>query len=436
MLLLRLEAMARAAPDSIELHHLIVNETRKLNRARQLFLADISPSGAISITAVTGVAVPDARATLVEGVRSLLEALANERALTEAVDFTLPAYCNNASELASAYPFREMLWVPFIDRSKRVFGGLLSSRESTWTKDEIAITARLADTYAHAIRELVTAPAFRRQRLAFLKRKAPIAIPVAIALLFPVSITALAPAEIMAKDPSIVAAPIDGVIDDIAVDPSATVKAGDVLFRYSDITLRNHAEVARRDVAIAEAKLKQSTLLAIGDQRGRHELGIAQAELELKKAELSFATEQLSRSVVKAPRAGLAVYADRKSLIGKPVATGERIMEIADPSRIEVRVDLAVPDAMALRPDSSVKLFLDVDPLRPLQGQVVRSDYRARASDSDVLVFRTYANVDTSEREIPRIGLRGTAQIYGSKAPLLIYLLRRPISAARQWLGL
>ena len=436
MLLLRIEAMARTAPDQIELHHLIVNETRKLNRARQLFLVDVSPQGAIAIVAVTGVAVPEARAALVDGVRNMMIALAKERPLSEVADFTLPAFCDGANELASGYPFREMLWVPFSDRGKRVFGGLLSSRENTWTKDEIAITTRLSETYAHALRELATAPAFRRQRLEWLKSKALIAIPLALALIFPVSITALAPAEIVAQDPNIVAAPIDGVIERIDVDPSTPVKAGDVLLRYSDITLRNHVEVARRDVAIAEAKLKQSTLLAIGDPRGRHELGIAQAELELKKAELAFAAEQLSRSVVKAPRAGIAVYADRKSLIGKPVATGERIMEIADPAHIEARIDLAVPDAMALRADSAVKLFLDVDPLRPLAGEVVRSDYRARTSDTDVLVFRTFAKIDTASRDVPRIGLRGTAQIYGGKAPLVVYLLRRPISAARQWLGL
>ena len=140
--------------------------------------------------------------------------------------------------------------------------------------------------------------------------------------------------------------------------------------------------------------------------------------------------------MIRAQRDGLAVYADRKALVGKPVATGERIMEIADPASVEVRIDLAVPDAMALKPDSRVKLFLDIDPLEPWPGQVVRSDYRARPSDSDVLSFKTVARLDDGSRRPPRIGLRGTAQVYGDHVPLIVYLLRRPISAARQWIGL
>lgn len=35
----------------------------------------------------------------------------------------------------------------------------------------------------------------------------------------------------------------------------------------------------------------------------------------------------------------------------------------------------------------------------------------------------------------PRIGLRGTAKIYGDRVALIYYLLRRPLAAARQFFG-
>ena len=35
----------------------------------------------------------------------------------------------------------------------------------------------------------------------------------------------------------------------------------------------------------------------------------------------------------------------------------------------------------------------------------------------------------------PRIGLRGTAKIYGERVTLFYYLARRPLAAARQFLG-
>lgn len=110
-------------------------------------------------------------------------------------------------------------------------------------------------------------------------------------------------------------------------------------------------------------------------------------------------------------------------------------MMIADPAHVEVKIDLAVPDAIALKPDSAVKIFLDVDPLRPWSGRVVRSDYRALPSDGDILSFRTTALIDPGGRDLPRIGLRGTAQVFGGSVPFGVFLLRRPISAVRQWIG-
>ncbi|NJM56051.1 MAG: HlyD family efflux transporter periplasmic adaptor subunit [Verrucomicrobiae bacterium] len=247
--------------------------------------------------------------------------------------------------------------------------------------------------------------------------------------------TALAPVEIVAREPAVVAAPIDGVIETVEREPGSTVAAGDVLVRLSDTALRNRYQVAQQDVIVADAKLKQATMLAFADAKGRHELGIAQADLSLKRAEAAFAADLLERSVIRAQRGGLVVYADRKSLIGKPVATGERIMEIADPGHVEARIDLALPDAIALKPDSAVKLFLDVAPLQPLSGHVVRSSYRAQAGEGDVLSFQTYARIETGDGQTPRIGLRGTAQVTGDWTILGMLLFRRPISSLRQWLG-
>ena len=40
-----------------------------------------------------------------------------------------------------------------------------------------------------------------------------------------------------------------------------------------------------------------------------------------------------------------------------------------------------------------------------------------------------------TEDAIPRIGLRGTAKVYGEKVSLFYYLFRRPITYLRQHLG-
>lgn len=433
-LLLNVERQARQCANVAELQHLIANETRKLNRARQIFVAELGGSRGVEISAISAVSAVDRSSMLVAGLHRLLERLGRVRTLSQPVEFTLPAFCDPDSDLATAYPFREMAWVPFLDRTGAPFAGMLLARETVWTADDLSISRRLGEVFEHAWREL--RPSARPLWTIARRWKIAFAAASLLSLAIPVPMTALAPVEIVALDAAIAAAPIDGVIETIDVDPGARVRAGDVLFQFSDTTPRNRRDIAAREVVVAQARVKQQTLIAFGDARGRHELGIAEADLNLKRAEFTFADELLGRTVVRAPRDGVAIYADRKSLIGRPVSTGERIMEIADPGRIESRIDVAMTDVIALKGGGRVKLFLDVDPLRPWSGRISRSDYRARPSDTDVLSLRAFAALDRDERPEPRIGLRGTAQIYGDLVPLGIAIFRRPLSAARQWMGI
>lgn len=433
-LLLGLERQARHCASLTELRQLIANESRKLNRAKQITIADIGADGAVRISAISSISSFDSSSMLIVELSRLLERVGKEHSLSQRVEFTLPAYCESGSDLAVAYPFRELAWVPFVDRRGVAFAGMLLARESIWTSDDLAIAHRLGEVFEHAWRELSppVQPRWTKPR----RWKSALAVGAVLALAIPFPMTALAPVEIVALEPAIVSAPIDGVIDIIVVDPGATVKAGDVLLRYSDTMLRNRRDLAAREVAVAQARIKQQTLIAFGDVRGRHELSVAEADLALKRAELAFADELLARSVVRSPRAGIAIYADRKSLIGRPVSTGEHLMEIAAPDKVESRIDVAMTDAVALKSGAGVKLYLDVDPLRPWSGRITRSDYRARPSDTDVLSIRAFAALDPGGQANPRIGLRGTAQVYGDLAPLGVVIFRRPLSAARQWLGL
>jgi hypothetical protein len=60
--------------------------------------------------------------------------------------------------------------------------------------------------------------------------------------------------------------------------------------------------------------------------------------------------------------------------------------------------------------------------------------YQAEPTTSGILAYRVKAELD-AEDQLPRIGLMGTAKISGNRVPLIYYLFRKPISAARQWLG-
>jgi multidrug efflux pump subunit AcrA (membrane-fusion protein) len=435
--LLAIEADVRSASSRAELLALIANETRKLTRARQIFVAGRSSTGSRSVLAISGLPSVEQSSPLVRDVTILLREIGRDAGHDKARDFDLKAYANQVPDLARAYPFPALAWLPFTSKQvqKLSVDGMLLARTEPWIEADLVVARRLASTYAHALGVIEAQPG-RGSRLLFDRRRLALAGFISLLVLaIPVSMTTLAPAEIAPRAPFVVAAPIDGIVEDVVVEPNAPVVAGQPLVRFVDTTARNRLHLAERELQVASARVKKATQQAFTDVRGRHDLGIALAELELKTAERAFARDVLERSEIKAQKAGVAVYVDKKELIGRPAGTGEKLMLIADPKAVEVHVDMSLGDAIALAPGARVKVFLDADPLDPREAVVVLTDYQARVRPGNTLGFKVVARL-TDDRPSPRLGARGTAQLYGDRVVLGYYLFRRPIAAFRQWSGL
>lgn len=435
--LLKCEAEARAAPTAAELQFLIVNEIRKFARARQAFL--FRRSAHLKIAAISDLVAVDSSAALVMALEDQADRIAEARSKDPLLGFDLSPYAAAAGSGLSTYPFRQALWLPLTARPGRSQGGLLLTREQPWTEADIAIAKRLAATFAHALafHDAESHPLARLGR-ALPSNKTTVAIGLVAALavlLFPVSMTTLAPFEVVPKDPFVVAAPIEGVVEQALVEPNSEIKAGEPLVRFVGTQLRNRLEVAEREVQVAEAHMKQSTQLGFDQAEGRNAVALAAAEHELKIAERNAARDLLARATITAPEAGVALFHDKGALAGKPVALGERIMLLADPAKIEVAIDVAAGDSLLLNPGGRVKVFLDSDPVHPREAVVDYADYQARVRPGESLAFRVTARL-TGDEPLPRLGVRGTAQLYGERVPFGFYLFRRPITALRQWIGL
>ena len=434
--LLKLEAEARKCADTSELALLIVNQTRRLVQARQMFVL-ARQRGEMRLVGVTALPVVDRTAPLTQTIESIAAHLESAGQSGKTCEFRISAYATAGDETAASYPLQDAAWVPFRDRRGDVFGGMILTREVPWQEREIVIATRLAGTFAHAWQALAPVQRLSPSSLLPGRRTALVTAGVLAALGFvPVSLTTLAPVEIVPRDPFVVAAPIDGVVEDIPVEANSSVEPGTLLVKFESTMLRNKLEVAEREVQVAAARLKTTTQLAFADESGRHELAVARADLQLKIAERDFARDLLSKAEIRAPRAGLAVLGDKKELIGRPMSVGQRILEIADPRQVEARIEVPVADAIILKPGARAKLLLDANPLGSIEASVVSTNYQARLSDAQVLSFRITAGLAGAGSTSPRLGARGTAQIYGERVPLGFYLLRRPFAKLRQWTGL
>lgn len=429
--LLQLEKRARGASLE-ELGFVMVNETVSLLRYRQALLWQRQPAG--KIVAVSGVAAPDPYAPYVTWAGRLCAHL-GALGIAEPREFVpgdVPeAIGREWGEWLPPY----LVWVPL----GGTLGALLLARQEPLGEGDRAVLAFLADAYGHAwqarlarrgLRARAAHAGGRRRRLLL----ALLLVAVVGAGFFPVRQSVLAPAEIIPRDPAVIRAPLEGVVYSVLVKPNEEVSAGQVLFTLDPRRLRNQLEVSSRALDAADAELRQARQSAVTDPKARATLPTLQGKLEQQQAEVNYLKDQLARIEVRATEPGLAVFDDPNDWLGRPVAIGERVMLVADPEKVEVEVRLPVADAIDLEIGSPVRLFLNIDPERARDAVLTFASYQPQKGADGVLAYRAKATLNAGD-PLPRIGLKGTAKLYGAEVPLAYSILRRPISAARQWLG-
>lgn len=434
--LVQLGKRARSAATIEELAFIAVNETHQLVPYRQAAMWRRDAKGVGSVLAVSG-------APAIERDAPFGLWLARVMAALDRGDTGAPGRVVGASDLPAELgqewtdwlPARA-IWLLLPDRDGVPLGGLLLARDPPWQEGEGRLLAELADIYGHAWGAL---RGRRRQSWRMLWRrshrvKAAIAVAVFGVFWLPVTQSALAPAEVVPLEPAVVRAPLDGVIEQVVVQPNQEVKADQLLLTLDPNTVQNRLEVARKAQEVAEAEYRQAAQQSLFDDKSRAQLAALQGRLEQRRAEVAYVSSLLDRLSVKADRSGIAVFEDRNDWTGRPVTIGERILTIADPNQAELEIRLSVPDAITLEPGAPIAFFLNVAPERSIGAVLRYASYEATPSPDGVLSYRLKASFNTGQAP-PRIGLRGTAKIYGQRVSLFYFLMRRPLAAVRQVLG-
>ncbi len=426
--IMQIERDVRRARDVAALQFLIANETRRAIGARQVFvLGGGVPAQVVAVSSLSSV---ERQSPVIVWIET------EAKRLAQAADVAAPlqSLLEPTDGVGEVFPFRHALFAMIAAPAGQRCGSVLALRETPFTEADAMVLQRLTETYGHAWGALTG----NRRRWMTARRKVSVAAGCMLGLvalgLLPVPMTALAPVEVAPRATVVMAATMDGAIDQVAVDPSQKVQAGDILFRYLDTQAKGALDIASREVAVAEARLRQVTQLSFVDPAAKRDLAVARTELRLKRAERDFAADLFERTIVRATVDGVAVFADKRELIGRPVATGQRIMDIADPAHTQFRLQVPADDALVLNAANRVRIFMDADPLNPLHARLVRSSPMARATDGGALSFRADAELIESG-PMPALGYRGTAQISGETVTLGFYLLRRPLAALRQRTG-
>lgn len=429
---LQLIARARAATSSAALRFIAVNDSHLLAPYQQAALW-FAGSG---VAALSGVLEVEANAPYAQWVRRVAAALpAHEPRLLRAGD--LPAEL--AADWSDWLP-EYGLWVPF-PFGHGSHGGLLLAREQPWRPAETAHLREWLQTWAR-LYEATARPgvlAGLRARVAAaprLLRRRPLLVAAALLALalVPVRLSVLAPAELVPAEPAVVRAPLDGIVKTFFVRPNDAVRAGQPLFAYDEAANASRLEVAVQALRTAEAEERQYAQLALTDAKARAALATARGQVEERRLEVDYLRGQLQRTQVTAPQDGLVFLDDALEWVGRPVTAGQRLLRLARADDQEIEAWLPVGDAIALPVGAPVKLYLSASPLAPVSGTVRYVAYEAVRRPDGQYAYRVRATLAGPIAH--RTGLKGTARLSGSRVPFVYWVVRRPLAAAREHLGI
>ena len=432
--LLAFETAVREIDNERELIAHFVNAPRRFLPFRQAFyFKRQTKNGAFVVDASSSIAIVDRNVPFIRWLEKIVGRLEGDCGLHEARFFSIPAYCDPEDEEIETYPFAEFLWTPLFDGDVLV-GGYLTSKENAWGQEEAALAERFGALYVHALKALRFQKGLVRKKIFTKKRTSLLMVAFAIIGLIPVHMTALAPSEIISAEPFIVTAPFDGVVKEVLVDQGAIVDIGTSIVAFEDVQRRNDFIVADEKEAVAEARYLRASQSALDDPRTKRDVAITKTEFELAKAEKVYAADLFEKTILKSETSGIAIYTDKRDWIGRPVAAGEAIVEIADPTKVLLAIDLPTKDSLVIEVGAKVKVFLDSNPMQPITAEVTEIAYQARVDKRNTVSYRLTASL-SGDLPPPRIGGQGIAKVYGKRAPFAYAVLRRPLASFRQLTG-
>lgn len=428
-LLLQLERRARQAPAE-ELPYIIVNETADLLPYRQALLWRIDLE---RLEAVSGVAVPDKNSPYALWLKPVLQYFSHPETASSAAIFTAHDVPPELAHDWEEWLPEQGLWMPLASPSGVKYV-LVLFREDDWRDGEVHLLSYLADAYGHAIALTEAAQPSRpwRERLRSKRLQLIITAIIIAALCFPIRQSVLAEAEVIPFHANLIRAPLEGVVEKFFVQPNENVVVGQKLFELDMTQLRSRLSVAEETRDIAKTEYLQTTQLAMLDPAAKAKLAVLKSKWEQQVAEVDYVRSLLARCEVTANKAGVTVFDDPNDWLGKPVTQGEKILAVADPHAVELEIRLPMDDLIELEAGNEILFFSNVTPNRPLSARLSYFSYRASLTPAQVMAYRLKAQFNNTA-DLPRLGYRGVAKLYGTRRPFILWMLRKPIRTVRLW---
>lgn len=414
----------------------ITNETHRLIKYDFAFFWQINNFEQITIKTISGLIDVDKQTPFIQKItHSIFQYLNNTRAANTLHEVKTeefyPPFFTEEDELNSF-----IVWCPFLLKNN-IHAGLILFREEPWQALDLKIINWLIQSYQYTYQFLsknkstpVITHLLRR------KNSLTISILLLLVMLIPVRLTAVGNAIIIPKDPAIIAAPFQGVIDKIEVKSGTEVKIKDLLFSLDKTELSGNVLLANKELLLTQTKLRKSIQQGYTEENetNRAEIPILEAQTKIDASRIDYYQSLLDKADVRAPMAGIVIFDNKDDWVGQPVQTGERILKIANKEKTQLAIELPVSEFIDLKVNSSGKFYPNGS-IQSFPITIENISYNARLTPNKILAYRVLADLSTNIKLL-RIGIEGTATLYGHYVPLIVYLFRKPLHIIRQFFGL
>lgn len=244
-----------------------------------------------------------------------------------------------------------------------------------------------------------------------------------------------APFEVVADQPFVVTAPLDGIIDHVVVKPGQHVQKGELLFEYDRRVPEEEYRTTQKQVEVAREELNRAMTLGLADPKSLAEVQILKLKLQKEEIAHELAKTQKDKLDVEAGMQGVIVMDDPDEWRGRPVKVGERVLSISDPARTKIKIWVPESDNVAIDPEIPLQITLNVSPERNYSAKLSYIAFESQIGEGEVPAFQGEANWDQPHEEV-KLGLRGTAILYGERVSLFYFIVRKPWSTFRHFTGI
>lgn len=329
-----------------------------------------------------------------------------------------------------------VLWMPIFAYEKLALGLWMEKWNGVqWRQEEVDVLHFLMQAYGGAWEK------FSKKYSIKNITKRPILITMLSLLLasfiIRIPLRVVAPCEVVPKDPVVVTAPLEGIIEKIDVKPGQSVKKGELLFEYDKRVPLQELRVAQKKVAIVQAEVDRANALAQKDKKALAELGTSMLKLKKEQLDLELAEFRASQLDVEAPVSGISMLDNPEEWHGKPVKIGEKVMVISNPLNTKVRMWIPEDDNIILDPKKEISIYLNINPATSKKAHLIYIANFTHVTDKGVTSFVAEAEwaKDQDLSEI-KLGLKGTAILYGENVSLFYWIIRKPLVYARRFFGI